>query len=262
MMTRGMQGRLLARSLILQACWSFERMQGLGLVYCLSPWLARCHRRGADRREAQARHAGYFNTQPYMASLIIGMICALEEESASSAGAEREARLKRLAALKAAAAGALAGIGDALFWGALRPFAAALALNACLILGRLGCAEAALWSAVLYLAAYNAAALALRWRGLRLGYDWRDRIAGRLKEFPWQGWIRGVRRVGAVLALAALVLGLAWAELPGERSAGFLTFAAAWLLLGLGPASSARLYAAACLLGGLASAVGWGPAPR
>ncbi|MDD5655735.1 MAG: PTS system mannose/fructose/sorbose family transporter subunit IID, partial [Elusimicrobia bacterium] len=146
-MTPRMQMRLFARSLLLQACWNFERMQSLGFALCVEPWLERCY--GAQdeaRREARLRHQEFFNTQPYMAPLVLGMVCALEEDIAAADAVARPGKVARLRTLKTAAAAALAGLGDALFWGSLRPFCAILALSGALVMLHFGAAAAALWA--------------------------------------------------------------------------------------------------------------------
>lgn len=258
------QGRLFARSLCLQACWSFERMQNLGLTYCLEPWLERCYaRRPRERDAALGRHLDYFNTQPYMASFIIGMICALEEEAAALPAEEGRSRLETMERLKKAASAALAGLGDALFWGALRPFGAALAWLAALLLWPFGAAAGAAGAAAAYLGACNAPALLIRWKGIRWGYEWRERLAPRLSEFPWQAAITRLRRGGLLLAAAACALMAAGAPGPGAwasglgpagalAAAGYLAAARFW------PAalSAPRGYAALCLAGAAATAAG------
>ena len=56
-----MQRRLFTRSLLLQACWSFERMQSLGLAYSLKPWLGEVWRLEPEaEREALLRHNEFF----------------------------------------------------------------------------------------------------------------------------------------------------------------------------------------------------------
>jgi mannose/fructose/N-acetylgalactosamine-specific phosphotransferase system component IID len=252
----GMRRRLFGRSLLLQACWNFERMQSLGLAFCLEPWLARCWAgQEAAARTARLRHQEYFNTQPYMASLVVGMVCALEEEAAAApAGERRDQLVRRLRALKTAAASALAGMGDALFWGALRPLCAGLAVAGALALrGRPRWAAA--WAAGAYLAVYNAPALALRWRFLRLGYEWRDQIAARLKGWPVQRLIRALRSGGLVLVLTGTAL-LLRATPPHQRLVGVLAMAAA-LLLRAARVSAYRLYAVAVLAGAAAFWAGW-----
>jgi mannose/fructose/N-acetylgalactosamine-specific phosphotransferase system component IID len=254
-MTTGMQGRLFRRSLLLQAGWNFERMQSLGLAFCLEPWLERCWA-GQDGavREARLRHQEYFNTQPYMASLVVGMVCALEEEAAAAPAGERRDRLVgRLRTLKTAAASALAGVGDALFWGALRPLCAGLAAAGALALWNRP-VWAAVWAAGVYLAVHNALALALRWRLLRLGYEWRDQLASRLKAVPAQKFIRALRLAGLLLVLAAAAA-LLRAASPAQGVIGLLAVVAA-LLLRAAHVSSYRLYAAAVLAGAAASLLG------
>jgi mannose/fructose/N-acetylgalactosamine-specific phosphotransferase system component IID len=255
-MTAGMQGRLFRRSLFLQSGWNFERMQSLGLAFCLEPWLERCWAgQNGAARVARLRHQEYFNTQPYMASLVVGMICALEEEAASAPAGERRDRLVgRLRTLKAAAASALAGMGDALFWGALRPMCAGLAVAGALVLWNRP-VWAAVWAFGIYLAVHNALALALRWRFLRLGYEWRDQLASRLKAVPTQKFIRALRLAGLLLVLAA-VAALLRATPRAQGGIGLLVMVTALLLRAL-QVPAYRLYAAAVLVGGAASWAGW-----
>jgi len=250
-----MQRDIFGRSLLLQSCWSFERMQSLGFAHCLEPWLRRCWAgRGEELRAARLRHQEYFNTQPYVASLVVGMVCALEEEAAAAPDAERPAKVERLKALKFAAASALAGLGDALFWGALRPFCAALALAGALALSPWG-PWAAAWAAGAYLLVYNGVAMTFRWRCLRLGYEWKDQIAVRLQSWRGQRLIRGLRVGGLVLGAAAAVLMLRLVP-PPQRLLGLLALAAG---LGLREAgvSAYRLYAGAAAAGAAASWAGW-----
>ncbi|MCX5796885.1 MAG: PTS system mannose/fructose/sorbose family transporter subunit IID [Elusimicrobia bacterium] len=255
-MSAGMQGRLFGRSLLIQWGWNFERMQSLGLAFCLEPWLARCWAgQDAAARAARLRHHEFFNTQPYMASLVVGMVCALEEEAAAApAGERRDLLVQRLKTLKTAAASALAGVGDALFWGALRPLCAGLAAAVALALWDRP-PWAAAWAVVAYLLVHNALALTMRWGLLRLGYDWRDQIAARLKGWPVQRVIRILRAAGLVLVLAAAAL-LLRAAPPPQRLVGACALAAA-LLLRAARVSPYRLYAAAVLAGGAASWAGW-----
>jgi len=254
-MSARMQKELFARSLLLQSCWSFERMQGLGFAYCLEPWIERCWSgQNGAHREAQLRHQEYFNTQPYMASLVVGMVCALEEDASSSSAEERPAKVARLMTLKTAAASALAGLGDALFWGTLRPFCAALALAGALVLWPRS-PWAAAWAAGAYLLAYNGPAVTLRWRFLRLGYEWKDQIAVRFQEWPGRRLIKGLRVGGLALALAASVLMLRTVP-ERQRMLGALALAAA-VGLQMTRVSAYRLYTAAGLTGLAASLAGW-----
>jgi hypothetical protein len=155
---------------------------------------------------------------------------------------------------------ALAAIGDALFWGTLRPFCAALALLCAVGLWRAGPSRGFfLMIPAVYLATYDAAAVFLRWRGLSVGFESKDAVALSLKQFPWQPLIRALRWAGTGLALAAVVLALGSSLLgPGGRWKAAAAFAAAAAAFKLVPgASGLRLYAAACVAGCLAAAAGW-----
>lgn len=248
-----MRLRIFLRSLLLQSCWSFERMQSLGFAHCLQPWLEKLYRgRPEELQAAMARHQDFFNTQPYVASVVIGTVCSLEEEVATLPEEQRPAKVARIKALKTGAAAALAGLGDAFFWGTLRPCCAALALCAALA-GPLH--TGALRGATAYLAAYNLFSLGLRWNGLRLGYEWKDKLAVKLKELPLQDALRSLRLTGGVLALGAGALGLGHA--PSQRRFAAMAAVAVFLALRIKGAGPYRLYAGACAAGMTLSAFGW-----
>lgn len=251
-MRRGTFGRLL----FLQSCWSYDAMQGVGLAFALEPWLKRVH--GARAGAALSRYAGCFNTHPFMAPLTVGMLCGLEEEAAAAESDKRDALLKRADALKTAVACSLAGIGDALFWGALRPACAAAALIAGMLGWRLAGPAGLLLMPLLYLALYDLPALWLRWRGLSWGYEWKADIASRLKGFAWQTWISRAKKTAAVLLVALLLLVTAAAGSWAERAAGLFAAGAYALASRRAPGTTAAsFYAWACLAGVIGSAAGW-----
>lgn len=203
--------QLFWRSLFLQVFWNYERMQGLGFAFAIAPALRKAHPDAAAFHEALKRHSGYFNTQPYMAGFILGVVARLESDRHA---AKDEARIT---AIKTAMASALAGIGDALFWGTLRPFCAILALGVWLTLAGAGLGGAQAMAAALlaYLLAFNIPAMIVRWQGLSVGYAAGDKIVDEIKRFHWQERIRWLRRAGRTLAvvitLSALVVpGWGW----------------------------------------------------
>jgi len=160
-----MSGRLLktgdllrigCRSLALQASWNFERLQGLGALFVLAPGLRRLHSEQA-RQEAFARYSRYFNTHPYLASPVLGMILALEEE-----GRDEEIEILAGDELRQMIMAPYAAIGDALFWGGLRPLAATVALFFAL--------KGSLWAPLVLLLIFNLPHAWFRIVGLRLGY--------------------------------------------------------------------------------------------
>lgn len=109
---------LLLRSFLLQASWNFEQMQGLGALFILSPLLRKLYQ-GEKLQQACARHLSYFNTHPFVAPLILSGVAQLE---ANGAAAEEVDEFRQLLMAPCAA------MGDAFFWGGVRPFAAVLAM--------------------------------------------------------------------------------------------------------------------------------------
>jgi mannose/fructose/N-acetylgalactosamine-specific phosphotransferase system component IID len=255
----GLRARLWARGLLLQTCWNFERMQNIGLAYGLDPWLGLVYPAARARREALLRHCDFFNTNPYLEPMIVGMLCALEEEAAGLEGPAREQKFARLSALKKALASALAGIGDALFWQTLRPFAAAVSLLTAFWLWRLGLRPAVAAMAFFYLAVYNIPSVALRWKGLKWGYDWREQIAARLQGFSWQAWISRLRLAGTAVSVLLIVSLLAAVDGRSQKLLAVLALLAGPVVDRLYPraVSAVGLYAGAGVLGTLAAAAGW-----
>lgn len=93
-------------------------MQSLGFAYAIEPVLKKLY---PDRTEYEARlrlHLDYFNTQPYLASFILGAVVRMEQDRA--AGKETGTDVQDLKTSLMAPLGAL---GDSFFWGSLKPFA-------------------------------------------------------------------------------------------------------------------------------------------
>lgn len=153
--------RVFFRSFLIQASWSFERMQSLGFAYAMEPVLRKLYPDQEEYRSRVAVHLEYFNTQPYLASFILGAAAKLEEERAS--GRNRQADVS---GMKGALMAPLGALGDSFFWGALKPLATVLAVAVLMTGGR--------WAPLLFLVLYNAWHL-----GLRAGvFLWGYRSAG------------------------------------------------------------------------------------
>ena len=132
-------------------------MQSLGFAYALDPVLKKLY---PDQTEYECRlrcHMEYFNTQPYLASFVLGAIARLEQERA--AGCNTTADIQ---CIKASLMAPLGALGDSFFWGALKPLAAVVA-TALLITG-------AWWAPILFLVLFNIGHLGLRTAVLFLGY--------------------------------------------------------------------------------------------
>lgn len=248
--------RLFLRSLLLQAGFGDERRQGLGFSWTIDPALRAAYRENADGlRAARLRHLEAFNTQPCAAGLIVGACAALEGRAAAGdAGAGERAR-----AFKNSIGAALAGSADALFWGALRPLAAAAAALIGVVLYRENAASPFLAGAAAGLLVFNVPALTARWLGVARGLAAGDAAALEACSLPAQTWISVARWTALALTLAACAAALELPELRAHAAlaAAALAFGAAFSRAAGGPL---KLVAAAGVLGAAASiALGWAP---
>jgi PTS system mannose-specific IID component len=118
---RRVRAEMIIRSLFIQATNNFERMLSLGFLFALWPLIKLIYRTPEARRDAAIRHLSFFNTQPYFANCILGVVAHVELRGGKNVDAE-VSRVKR------AMMGALGAIGDDLFWAGLMPAAALTAL--------------------------------------------------------------------------------------------------------------------------------------
>ncbi len=96
---------------------SYERLQSLSFVGCLTPILKKLYHKKEDLSNALKRHLTFFNTEGIWGSLIHGITIAMEEEKASGEDISDE----MITGIKTGFMGPLAGIGDTIDWGTIRP---------------------------------------------------------------------------------------------------------------------------------------------
>lgn len=147
------------RSLALQGCFNYERMQAIGYAYAMIPILRKLYPDDERMSEALKRHVGFFNTSPQTVSFIYGATIALEEQNATTENFDTDA----INSIKAALMGPLAGIGDSFFWGTFRIIGAGVGASLAVTGNILG--------AILFILIYNVPHYLLRYNGLFIGYN-------------------------------------------------------------------------------------------
>jgi PTS system mannose-specific IID component len=110
--------RVFLRSLFIQSCWNFEKMQNIGFAFSMMPALRKIYAGKKDElKEAVKRHLTFFNTHPYFSAPIIGASIKLEEEYS-----KKKINAEEIEKFKNSLMGICGGVGDSYFWGILRPF--------------------------------------------------------------------------------------------------------------------------------------------
>jgi len=179
------------RSNLHQGSWNYERMQALGYCFAMVPVIKRLYT-GDERKQALKRHLEFFNTQPFVTAPILGVTAAMEEQKANGADIDDGA----INGLKIGLMGPLAGVGDPIFWGTLRPVAAALGASIALTGSILG--------PILFFVIFNAVRLAIRWFGVSYGYSKgttivADMAGGKLQKLTEGASILGLFVMGALV---------------------------------------------------------------
>ena len=210
------------RSFFLQALWNFERMQNIGFAFSVEPLLKRSQRTRESFLRALRRHCEYFNTHPYFAPIVMGVVSQREKSASAPASAEEPT----LSVLKNSMGGAFGAIGDHVIWGTWRPFCAVMALSVGLLVAypsansgdRLsvfnppGATQCAKWWIVGFLSMFNSIHIWLRWRGLQKAMAEGPGVVRWLESLHLQKWAAQIRRIGlAFLFCMVLVYFSHWA---------------------------------------------------
>lgn len=180
------------RSTFLQGSWNYERMQNGGWCYAMIPAIKKLYKDPEDRKAALKRHLEFFNTHPYVASPVLGVTLALEEDRANGAAVDDVA----IQGVKVGMMGPLAGVGDPVFWFTVRPMLGALSASLALGGNILG--------PILFFVLWNAIRWGFMWYTQEFGYRTGSKITEDLSGGLLQDITKGASILG-MFVLAALV---------------------------------------------------------
>ena len=167
-------------------------MQNGGWAFAMIPAIKRLYKTKEERSAALKRHLEFFNTHPYVASPILGVTLALEEERSNGT----EVDDITIQGVKVGMMGPLAGIGDPVFWFTVRP-----------ILGALGASLAIngnILGPIIFFVAWNLTRMAFTWYTQEFGYKVGSSITDDLSGGLLQDITRGASILGMFI-LGALV---------------------------------------------------------
>ncbi|GKU25174.1 PTS system mannose/fructose/sorbose family transporter subunit IID [Clostridium folliculivorans] len=180
------------RSFFLQGSWNYERMQNGGWAFAMIPAIKRLYTTKEERAAALERHLEFFNTHPYVASPVIGVTLALEEERANGAPIDDVT----IQGVKIGMMGPLAGIGDPVFWFTVRPILGALGASLAMSGNVLG--------PIIFFFAWNIIRMAFMWYTQEFGFKAGSRISDDLTGGLLQDITKGASILGMFI-LGSLV---------------------------------------------------------
>jgi mannose PTS system EIID component len=170
------------------------------------------------------RHLKFFNTHPYFAPIVMGVVYNKEKNYPNDSRGEDPT----LVVLKDSMGGAFGALGDHVLWGTWRPFCAILALSTGLLVAypvsgangvtpRLFDSASAIvcakWWIAGFLGLFNAIHLWLRARGLQKAASEGPLVVKWVQSLSLQAWAAQVRRIALLLMLAMVLFYLSrWAS--------------------------------------------------
>lgn len=158
------------RSFATSHAWHFERQQHMAFCYSMIPTIKKLYTNKEDRIAAYKRHLEFYNCQATMHPLIFGISAAMEEENANNENFDTSS----ISSMKVALMGPLAGIGDSLIGGTLRIIATGIAAGLC--------AAGSLAGPLLFLAIYNIPTIAMRFYGVKYGYQFGNQLISKIAD--------------------------------------------------------------------------------
>ncbi|MCI7480491.1 PTS mannose transporter subunit IID [[Pasteurella] aerogenes] len=181
------------RSTFLLGSFNFERMQSMGFCVSMIPTIKRLYSKKEDQAAALKRHLEFFNTQPWVGSAIMGVTAAMEQERANGAKIDDAA----ISGVKVGLMGPLAGVGDPIFWGTLRPVLAALGAGLAI--------SGSLLGPLLFFIGINLCRALTRWYGFKYGYEKGTEVVsdmggGRLQKLTQGASILGLFVMGSLVS--------------------------------------------------------------
>jgi PTS system mannose-specific IID component len=191
-LTKGDRLKVAWRSTFLQGSWNYERMQNGGWAFAMMPALRKLYQTQEGLTAAVKRHLEFFNTHPYLASPILGVTLALEEERANGAAVDDAA----IEGVKVGMMGPLAGVGDPVFWFTARPMLGALGASLAL--------SGNIAGPILFFVLWNIIRWAFMWYSQELGYKQGSRITEDLSGGLLQDVTKGASILG-MFVLAGLI---------------------------------------------------------
>lgn len=107
-------------------CFSQEHMQTFGYLTSMLPVIEELYDKKEDQARSMQTYTAFFNTEPQLGSLVVGITAGLEEARAN--GSE-EVDDETINGLRSGLMGPVAGIGDSLVVGTLIPVILGIALG-------------------------------------------------------------------------------------------------------------------------------------
>ena len=190
-------------------CFSQEHMQTFGYLCAMLPIVEELYDTPEEQKQALQTYSAFFNTEPQIGTMIVGVTAGLEEARANGEAIDDDA----INGIRAGLMGPLAGLGDSLIVGTLIPILLGIALGLSTGGSPLG--------AIFYIVVWNL----LMFLGMRFAYNQGYELGGKAVEMIVGEKANAIRE--SIIMLGTVVIGAVAASwisittplvLPGDIS--------------------------------------------
>lgn len=188
------------RSFLIQSLWNFERMQNVGFCFSIYPLIKNIYKDPKELKEALLRHLNFFNTHPYMANIILGIVAVLETEQKDAAINQE----KTILTIKSSMGGPLAAIGDTFFWATLRPFVTILTVGLIIFFYNINDFRGTFMPIFFFLIVFNSIHIPFRYWSQRMSIKYKTNIVEVIAGLEFQQVIRLIRVISSIILLVVL----------------------------------------------------------
>ena len=212
--------KYIIRSLLLQGFWNSRKMQNIGMLFIMYPYLFELYSSTPKflKRSIQ-RNLDAFNTNPVMVSFCLGAVMRQEKvlsqvQNNLNIFYEQE---KEWVIVRSSISTTVASLGDRLFWSTLKPLSLVLAFTV-LYLGKVyflndvlelkGLILPIICALILAFLSYNIPVFITRYKGFTLGYEGTEENFFGLTKLNWNKVITILKTIGQVLTLFVFIYGL------------------------------------------------------
>lgn len=179
--------RMAWRSMQLQACFNYERMQSAGWLWAILPGLEKIHTNKDDLATSMTHNMDFLNTHPFIVTFVMGIVLSMEQQKMD---------IQTIRSVRISTAAPLGGIGDALFWMSLVPIVAGMTAQMAI--------DGSIIGPILYFIFIFGVEMALRYGLLYWSYNMGTKAITAMtkyaKEFTHAASVLGVFIVGALIA--------------------------------------------------------------
>lgn len=170
--------------------WNYEKMMTAGYVTTMSPVIEELYKDDEEARlKAYETHSVFFNSEPNLTNVILGMDIAIEEELGKES-------FDTVAGIKSSLMGPFAGIGDTLFTSVLATIFGSIAVTTALAGSYVGII---IWEIWLFFVMFGLRPYLMK-LGYKQGINLVTTLSGKLKQLTNAASILGLSVVGAMIA--------------------------------------------------------------